>query len=94
MTKQIRIGLIVLTAVIGAAFTSSAMAASKQLCQSYARLAVQQATIMQAQNRGCVGFRWHHWYDGHYKWCREVSAGSAAGEYQVRQNTILNNGPC
>jgi hypothetical protein len=39
MTKHIRIGLIVVTAVMGAAFTTNAMAASKQVCKDYARLA-------------------------------------------------------
>lgn len=94
MTKQIRIGLIVLTAVIGAAFTSSAMAASKQDCREYATHAVWQSNVMNAQNRGCTGWRWHNWYDGHYSWCRKVSKDTARAEYWVRQQTIANNGAC
>ncbi len=49
---------------------------------------------MQAQNRGCTGWRWHNWYDGHYSWCRKVSKDTARAEYWVRQQTIANNGPC
>jgi hypothetical protein len=97
MTKLNRIALIVLisaAAVMGAAVTTGAMAAPKQLCKDYARSVVQQSTKMQALNRGCTGFRWHNWYDGHYGWCRKASKDAAFHEYLVRRNTIVNNGPC
>ena len=94
MTKQNRIGLIVSAAVLGTVVASSAMAAPQRYCQNYAGLAVVQSTAMQGQNRGCSGFRWHNWYDGHYKWCRGVSQESALAEFLVRQHAIGGNGPC
>lgn len=94
MTRLSRTILISVAAVIGAAFATSAMAASKADCREYAQHAVVQSNTMQAQNRGCTGWRWHNWYDGHYRWCRSVSIDSARAEYFVRRNTIMNNGPC
>ena len=94
MTKLNRIVLISVVALLGAAVTTGAMAAPNQLCKDYARTAVQQSTKMQVLNRGCSGFRWHNWYDGHYSWCRKTSKEAAFQEYRVRRNTIVNNGPC
>ncbi|ODS02291.1 hypothetical protein AUC71_16075 [Methyloceanibacter marginalis] len=94
MTKLNRMILISVAALMSAAVTTSAMAASKQDCRTYAENAVFQSNTMQAQNRGCTGWRWHNWYDGHYSWCRKVSKDTARAEYWVRQQTIANNGPC
>ncbi|WP_069442292.1 hypothetical protein [Methyloceanibacter superfactus] len=94
MMKQNRVVLIVIAAALGLAMAPSAMAAPKDFCKNYARKAVGQSNAMQAQGRGCTGFRWHNWYDGHYQWCRDVSKDSAWSEYRVRRNAIFNNGPC
>jgi hypothetical protein len=94
MMKQNRIALIVIAAALGMAIAPAAMAAPKDFCKNYARLAVGQATAMQAQNRGCTGFRWHNWYDGHYQWCRNASKESAWIESRVRRHAIFNKGPC
>jgi hypothetical protein len=94
MTKLNRIGLISMAALMGATVATAAMAAPVQYCKNYAGLAVVQSTTMQGQNRGCTGFRWHNWYDGHYKWCRDVPKDSALAEFLVRQHAIANNGPC
>ncbi len=94
MMKQNRIALIVIAAALGMAIAPAAMAAPKDFCKNYARLAVGQATAMQAQNRGCTGFRWHNWYDGHYQWCRNASKELAWIESRVRRHAIFNNGPC
>jgi len=94
MIKQNRVALIVAAAVLTTVSVSSAMAAPKEFCRSYASKAVGQSNVIQAQNRGCTGFRWHNWYDGHYQWCRNVSKESAWSEYRVRRRAIVANGPC
>ncbi len=93
MTKLNRTILISVAAVMGAAFTSTAMAAPTQFCRNYANIAVNQAH--QAQNLGlaCTGFRWHNWYDGHYEWCRSTSKGAAQSETFVRKRALFG-GPC
>jgi len=89
MTRLNRIILISVAALMGAAFTTSAMAAPQQFCQTYARVAVNQAH--QAQNLGlaCSGFRWHNWYDGHYQWCRSTSKAAAQSETFVRRRALF-----
>lgn len=93
MTKLNRTILISVAAVMGAAFTSTAMAAPTQFCRNYANTAVNQAH--QAQNLGlaCTGFRWHNWYDGHYEWCRSTSKGAAQSETFVRKRALFG-GSC
>jgi hypothetical protein len=78
---------------MGAAVTSSAMAAPEPFCQNYARIAVSQAN--QAQNLGlsCTGFRWHNWYDGHYQWCRSTSKAAAQSEMIVPKRALFG-GSC
>ncbi len=93
MCKQNRTGLMVITAVLGIAAAPSAMAAPKDFCQLYAKVAVTQSNSMNAQHLGCFGFRWHNWYDGHYQWCRSASKASAQSEALVRQRALFG-GQC
>jgi hypothetical protein len=58
MTKLNRMILISAAALTGAALTTAAMAAPKQFCQDYARIAVSQAQLAENQNLACTGFRW------------------------------------
>jgi hypothetical protein len=90
-TTKNRTALVVSTAV--GLVAPSAMAAPKPFCQTYAQVAVNQSNAMQAQNRGCMGFRWHNWYDGHYQWCRSSSKASAKSETLVRKRALFG-GPC
>lgn len=94
MTKLNRMILISAAALTGAAFTTAAVAAPKQFCQDYARIAVHQAERAQNQNLGCSGFRWHNWYDGHYEWCRSTSKAAATSETIVRKRALFGNGSC
>jgi hypothetical protein len=94
MTKLNRIILVTIAALTGTVVANNAIAAGQADCRIYAQQAVLQYNKMQAWNRGCTGFRWHNWYDGHYRWCRDVSKDAARAEYFVRQNTIMGNGPC
>ncbi|HUT47695.1 MAG TPA: hypothetical protein VM325_00010 [Alphaproteobacteria bacterium] len=93
MTKLNRTILISVAALMGAAFTSAAMAAPAQFCQTYARIAVNQATQAQNLNLSCSGFRWHNWYDGHYQWCRSTSKASAQSETFMRKRALFG-GAC
>ena len=93
MTKLNRIGLITTAAVLGTVVASSAMAAPKPLCRTYAQVAVNQFQTMQTLNLGCTGYRWHNWYDGHYQWCRSTSKVSAQSETFVRKRAIFG-GQC
>jgi hypothetical protein len=94
MTNLNRMILIFFAALMGTVVTSSAFAAGQADCRLYAQQAVLQYNKMQARNLGCTGWRWHNWYDGHYRWCRDVSKDSARAEYFVRQNTVMGNGAC
>lgn len=80
MTKLNRMILIFVAALTGSVVTSSAFAADQADCWLYAQQAVWQFNKMQARNRGCIGWRWHNWYDGHYRWCRDVSRDSARAD--------------
>jgi len=93
MIKLNRIVLISVAALMGATVTTAAMAAPKELCRTYAKIAVSQSNIAQAQNLGCTGFRWHNWYDGHYQWCRSTSKASAHSETFVRKRALFG-GQC
>ena len=93
MSKQIRSALTVVATGVGIAVATSAMAAPKDFCQLYAKVAVTQSNSMQAQHLGCFGFRWHNWYDGHYQWCRSTSKESARSEALVRQRALFG-GQC
>ena len=93
MTKLNRVILISVAALLGAAVTTSAMAAPEPICRNYAQLAVSQYGSMQNLNLGCQGFRWHAWYDGHYLWCRDVSKESAQSEIFARKRTLFS-GQC
>jgi len=94
MTKLNRVILISVAALMGAAVTTSAMAASKADCRVYANLAVSQYSRMLAAGQACTGFRWHNWYDGHYQWCRSTSKAAARSEAIVRQQTLFGGGGC
>lgn len=94
MMKQNRIGLIVLTAVLTMAVAPTAMAASKDFCHYYAKKSVKQASLAQQWGFGCTGFRWHNWYEGHYRWCRAVSKGAAKSELYVRNDVLYDDGIC
>jgi hypothetical protein len=91
MTKLNRTILISAAALTGAALTTAAMAAPKQFCQDYARIAVSQAQLAENQNLACTGFRWHNWYDGHYQWCRSTSKASAQAETVVRKRALFGD---
>ncbi len=93
MSKQIRSALTVVATGVGIAVATSAMAAPKDFCQLYAKVAVTQSNSMQAQHLGCFGFRWHNWYDGHYQWCRSTSKELARSEALVRQRALFG-GQC
>ena len=93
MLKQNRIALIAAGAAFGTAIAPSAMAAPKDFCRTYAKVAVSQSNQAQAQNLGCTGFRWHNWYDGHYQWCRSTSKASAQAETFVRKRALFG-GQC
>ena len=94
ITKLNRTILISVAAVMGAAFTTSAMAAPKDFCRTYAKVAVSQSNMAQNQNLGCAGFRWHNWYDGHYQWCPSTSKAAATSETIVRKRALFGNGGC
>jgi len=91
MTKQMRIGLIVVAATLGTAVASSAMAAPRAFCETYAELAVNSYNQMRTLQLGCTGPRWHDWYDGHYRWCRSTSKASAASETMARKRAMFAN---
>lgn len=93
MTKLNRTILISVAAVMGAAFTSTAMAAPTQFCRNYANIAVNQAHQAQKLGLACTGFRWHNWYDGHYEWCRSTSKGAPQAETFVRKRALFG-GSC
>ena len=93
MSKHNRTATIVMAALLGTAFATSAMAAPKDFCQLYAKVAVNQSNSMNALHLGCFGFRWHNWYDGHYQWCRSASKELARSEALVRQRALLG-GQC
>jgi hypothetical protein len=93
MSKQNRTGLIVMAAVLGIVVAPSAMAAPKDFCKLYAKVAINQSNKANALQLGCFGFRWHNWYDGHYQWCRSASLDSARSEALVRHRALLG-GQC
>jgi hypothetical protein len=91
MFAKTRIALIV--AVLGIAVAPSAMAAPKDFCKLYAKVAVNQSNSANVLQLGCFGFRWHNWYDGHYQWCRSASTESARAEALVRHRALAG-GQC
>ncbi len=93
MIKKNQVALAIV-AILGMAIAPSAMAAPKDFCRTYAKVAVNQSNQAQAQNLGCTGFRWHNWYDGHYQWCRDVSKAAATSEMIVRKRALFGNGAC
>ena len=91
MTKQMRTGLIVVAATLGTVVASSAIAAPKQFCRTYAQTAVNSFNQMRTLQLACTGPRWHDWYDGHYRWCRSTSKESAASETLARKRAMFSN---
>jgi hypothetical protein len=91
MFAKTRIALIV--AVLGIAVAPSAMAAPKDFCKLYAKVAVNQSNSANVLHLECFGFRWHNWYDGHYQWCRSASTESARAEALVRHRALAG-GQC
>ena len=57
MIKQNQVALVVVAGILGMAIASIAMAAPKDFCRTYAKVAVNQSNQAQAQNLGCTGFR-------------------------------------
>ena len=93
MIEQNRVALIVTAAILCLGVAPGAMAAPKDFCRTYAKVAVSQSNQAKAQNLGCSGFRWHNWYDGHYQWCRDVSKEAAKSEMIVRKRALFG-GQC
>lgn len=91
MFANTRIALIV--ALLGIAVAPSAMAAPKDFCKLYAKVAINQSNKASALQLGCFGFRWHNWYDGHYQWCRSASLDSARAEALIRHRAFAG-GQC
>jgi hypothetical protein len=95
MYSQVKIFVIgVLAMVSVVVISTNAMAANEPFCHNYAGTAVVQYQQMTNSGKQCQGFRWHNWYNGHYKWCRKVSEQTAQSEAIIRANTIQNWGAC
>ncbi|MCH9808150.1 MAG: hypothetical protein K0U74_10480 [Alphaproteobacteria bacterium] len=60
--------------------STTAQAAPPGFCHKYAKAAVHQNHRNIIKGCGYSGWRWHAWYQGHYKWCRSTSKGFARSE--------------
>lgn len=70
--------------------STSAFAASPNLCRSYADTAVYQHGQNIGFRCGFAGFRWHSWWDGHYAWCLGQSPKRIWKEQTHRARRIAN----
>lgn len=77
-TKVILVSLLVLLGTT--LITKSAEAAPPGFCHTYAKAAVHQNNRNFIKGCGYSGWRWHGWYQGHYKWCRSTSKAFARSE--------------
>jgi hypothetical protein len=62
------------------AISAPAQAAPPGFCHTYAKAAVHQNKRNSFKGCGYSGWRWHGWYQGHYKWCRSTSKAFARSE--------------
>lgn len=86
-----RICLVFAAATLGVAVSSSAFAAPSSFCKGYAKSAVSNFHQMRSLGLSCGGYRWHDWYDGHYRWCRSTSKDAARAETLARKRTMFSN---
>jgi len=74
--------------LVGPAVPWQASAESHEVCEAYARDAVQAFQASQQHGCGRQGPRWHDNRDAHYNWCRGAPAEWVANESAFRANDL------
>lgn len=76
--RMVSLGLLAFAA--STVIATTVQAAPAGFCHKYAKAAVHQNHRNVIKGCGYAGWRWHGWYQGHYKWCRSTSKGVARSE--------------
>lgn len=74
--------------LVALAASSQAAAESHEVCEAYARDAVQAYQTSRQHNCGWLDPRWHDNRDAHYNWCRSAPAEWVANETAFRANNL------